>query len=326
MSVLNTYRERLPLHGFATNDIQYGLRFYAIEELIKRKLVQHNARHSIGWLVYDLDSDSAVVDLQDRKCPIPNIIAVNPDNGHAHAFYGLGAPVHDYPGASDKAKRYLAAVDIALTELLGADPGYSKLISKNPIHDEWLTIVPRADLYDLEELADWLDLRKYTDRRRRLPDIGYGRNCTLFDNLRRWAYRERRSVQGYLSEEMFIEACRWRAASINADFTPPLPNSEVRSTAKSVARWVWRKMSAEGFAAWQRRMSAAGNAAKRRKSEELRARIIQTARECPDLAQADIAALCGVNQATVSRHLRHYAYPISDKSPNSGGTGGMDDR
>jgi len=305
MSIEEVYRERFPTHAFATDDLMHGLRMYPKERALRKALVQHNFRHSLSWLVYDLDSETAVLDWDDRFAPAPNIITVNRDNGHAHLFYGLETPVHNYQGASEKALRYLASIDVALTGKLGADPGYSKLISKNPLHDTWLTLYMRYELYDLDELADWVDLENFQDRRRRIPNVGYGRNCTLFEKLRRWAYRERR--QPYLSEEMFLEAVRNHALAINASFEPPLPHSEVRATAKSVAQWTWRKMSPEGFIERQTRLGKKGTikAAEKRKakSEELRSAICETAKQCPSLTQEDIAAMFGVTRKTVNKHL-----------------------
>jgi DNA-binding protein Fis len=137
----------------------------------------------------------------------------------------------------------------------------------------------------------------------------------LFERLRLWAYRERR--QPYLSEEMFHAAVRNHALVLNSEFHPPLPHSEVRSTAKSVARWTWRRMSAEGFRAYQSALGKRSGQVRKMKAEELRARIVEAVEQCPDLAQADIAAMMGVNQATVSRHLRDYARTISDKGSDS---------
>ena len=301
---LELFRQRLPWHGYATDDLLTGLRFYALPEIIQHALVQYQARTSIGWLAYDLDTEGAALAWEDRNGPAPNIVAVNPDNGHAHYFYGLETPVHDYTGASEKALRYVAAIDLGLTAKLGADPGYTKLIAKNPLHERWTVITPRVELYDLAELADWLDLENYLDRRRRLPATGYGRNCTLFEHLRRWAYAECR--KSYLNEELFRYAVQCHGMAINADFAPPLPHAEVRATAKSIARWTWRKMSAEGFRAYQKRQSAKGNAVKRTKAQERHNYILDTIRQCPDLSREDIAALCGVSRMTVQRALRAY--------------------
>lgn len=309
------YRARLPAHGYATDDLPAGIRVYALEQAIKRAIVQHNWKHSLSWLVYDIDRDTAAFDYEDRPVPPPNIIAVNRDNGHAHLFYGIENPVHNYNGASQKALRYMASIDVALTAALGADPGYSKLLSKNPLHDRWITLYVRSSLYDLDELASWLDLTKYQDKRRRLPATGLGRNSTLFERLRIWAYRARR--QPFLSEEMFADAVRNQALVINAEFEPALPHSEVRSTAKSVARWTWRNMSLEGFRASQKRRSMIAAARRSEGAQERREAIVEARQQCPGLKQEDLAAMLGVTQKTISKHLSiwkaEYTAPISDK-------------
>ena len=299
---IELFRERLPWHGFATDDLTTGVRMMTASEAVCRAFLQYQARHSIGWLVYDSDSETAILDWEDRGAPPPNIIAMNWANGHAHLFYGIERAVHDYFGASQKALRYVASIDIALTELLGADAGYSKLISKNPLHERWYVTTPRSEPYDLDELADWLDLNKYRDRRRRLPTVGLGRNCTLFETLRVWAYRARR--QPFLSEELFHASVRNHGLVINGAFNPPLPHSEVRATARSAAKWTWRNMSPQGFREYQRRMGVLSGVARRKAARERAWLIQQTAKQCPGLSQEEIAALCQVNQSTVSRALQ----------------------
>lgn len=300
--ILSTYKERFPWHAFAA-DQKGPLRMYATIEALKYALVQHNQKHSISWLVYDVDSNTATTDWLDAGAPIPNILVVNPQNGHAHLFYGLEVPVHNYEGASEKALRYLAAIDVALTKKLGADPGYNKLISKNPFHNRWVAVVPNQELYTLDKLARGLDLSKLLDGRRKQPAVGYGRNCNLFHDLRRWAYSERRKAQLYLSYDMFREAITWRGYALNAQFTPPLPATEVRATAKSVAKWTWKSMSPEGFREWQRRKSIAGNRVKQLKARQLEQNILQAVKECPQLSQGDIATMLGIQRETVNRHL-----------------------
>lgn len=308
--IRKTYLSRFPLHAFATDELTHGIRMYPLEIAIAKAIVQHNYKHSLSWMVYDIDREQVAIDWDDRNAPPPNIIAINPTNGHGHYFYGLEAPIHNYIGASEKALRYMAVVDTALTDKLGADPGYSKLMSKNPLHKRWITLYPNLRLYDLDELADWLDLEKYNDRRKRLPNYGYGRNCTLFETLRPWAYRKRRTP--YLSAEFFYGDVLSQAMIINAGFNPPLPHSEVRSTAKSVSQWTWRRMSAEGFSSYQSRLGKLSGAKRTEKAMELRKLVIEAREQCPELTQGDLAAMLGINQGTVSRHLRDYARTISD--------------
>ena len=320
MGQLELFKDRLPWHGLGTNDLNAGLHVYDKFHLVLKAIIQFNARHSVGWLVYDVDSPTARFDWYDRSNPPPNILAINRDTGHGHLFYGLVKPVHNYTEANDAPLRYLAAIDVALTSELQADPGYTKLLAKNPLHDRWDVIYPRDELYDLDELASWVDLDKYSDKRRRLPTVGYGRNCTLFERLRLWAYRERRNA-AYLSAEMFRDAVFHHGLVLNGDFEQPLPHAEIRSTAKSISRWVWRKMSAEGFIEHQRELGKRSGRVRHAKAMELRTRIIETMEQCPTLTQADIAALHGVTQPCVSMHLREYKRTISDRDPLSGPVG-----
>jgi hypothetical protein len=300
VEILKHYSESLPWHGFAGDRFE-EIRIYAAIEAIKRAFVQANPKHSITWMIFDVDSSTASTDWIDVGAPIPNILALNRDNGHAHLFYGLETPVHKNPDSSDKALRYYAAVEWALTVRLNADRGYTGFLSKNPLHKRWSVVVPYSELYTLDQLARGLDLD--TDRRKRMPDYGVGRNVNLFNAVRRWAYKQRRNEQQYLSFEMFREACQWHALAVNAEFEQPLPHSEVRATAKSIAKWTWRNMSPAGFREWARRRGKASGRVRTAKSLELRERILETVKACPELSQADIAVMLGVTQKTVSNHL-----------------------
>lgn len=315
MEQIDRLRKALPRYGFATDAFEHGLRYYTQAEMIRFLYVQMNARNSVASMVYDLDSETASTDWIDSSAPVPNILIVNPANGHAHAVYQLETPVHKNPRSSERALRYLASIDVALTDKLCADPNYGKLIAKNPIRgDHWKVFWIRQDPYTLDQIAQYLDLEPFRDQRRRLPNIGYGRNCTLFETLRIWAYRERRKPQQYLSFELFRSTVLSRGLAINAGFYPPLPHSEVRATARSIARWTWRNMSEAGFREWgnkRRRKAAAKRKADARQRHEL---IRQTVEQCPELSQADIAMLCGVTRETVNRALRNAADPPEGNS------------
>ena len=301
---LQLFQEHLPEYGFGTDDIRCGLYRHPLAQLITKAIVQYNYRNSVKWLTYDDDDPMARFNWNDRNCPPPNILALNQTNGHGHLFYGLEIPVHKNETSSQKALRYLASIDIALTGALDADRGFAKLVAKNPLHDKWDVLFPRESLYDLDELASWLDLEKYQDKRKRLPSFGYGRNVNLFNAVREWAYRQRRK-QSFLSEEMFRDTVRNHALAVNGQINePPLTHSEVRSTAKSISQWTWRHLSPEGFAQWQRKNTELASRKRHRTSMELRWTILETVEQCPTLTQADVAALCGVHRVTVAKHLK----------------------
>ena len=301
-NILKTFQDRLPSHLFATDDFMYGLRFHAKAQALEKAIIQANAKHSITWLVFDVDSETAATDWLEKDVPAPNILCINPANGHGHYFYGLSIPVHNYSHASDKAKRYLAYVDNGLTHKLGADLGYAKLMAKNPLNSKWITEILTTELYELAKLEQGFNVK--IDYRRKPEAIGYGRNCILFDSVRKWAYKERRSYNTYFNYDFFLHAVLSRALQVNTEFNPPLPHSEVRATAKSIAKWTWANMSQEGFKQWQSRQGKKSGVARKAKSQERLKQILETKEQCPNLSQSDIASMLGLTRQTVNNLLR----------------------
>lgn len=247
-TTLDLFRQRLPRKPYHTDALGDGLLIRDVQRAIKARYIQPNGPTHRYWLVYDVDRSGAALDWHDRGAPPPTIVAQNPDNGHAHLVYGLEVAVRTAPDAKSGPLRYAAAVDCALRGLLDADKGYAGLICKNPLHPFWRVTEWEPRLYGLGDLDSWLDLNAYRDRRKRLPDYGLGRNCNLFERLRLWAYRAIR--QGWPDYERWHEAVLTRARAYN-DFDTPLPDSEVRATAKSVAKWTHQRLSPAGFAASQ---------------------------------------------------------------------------
>ena len=59
--------------------------------------------------------------------------------------------------------------------------------------------------------------------------------------------------------ERWLEACLTRAEGYNKKtFKEPLPQSEIKATAKSVARWTHKNFSAAGFSEWQAKQGSKG--------------------------------------------------------------------
>ena len=228
------FRASLPKRPYCTDDFATGLRIRARALAASKRFLQPNGPTDKVWLVFDLDYPGASVAWHDANLPAPTWTAQNPANGHAHLAWGLEVPVHI--NGRVEPIRYAAAIEAAFGEALKADPGYSGLISKNPLHESWRVTWGPSELYGLEQLAEWVDLK--APRKRREP-AGLGRNCELFDHLRGWAYK---AVRGYWRPggmNAWQDACLERAERLNC-FEVPLPYAEVRATARSVARWTWR--------------------------------------------------------------------------------------
>jgi hypothetical protein len=253
---LTLFEQRLPNKPYHTDDLSYGLSIIAAKKALKSRYIQPNGSTHRYWLVFDVDHSSANMNWHDIGAPAPNIIVTNRDNGHAHLIYGLEVSVRTAPDGSSSALRYAAAIEAALRGKLGADEGYSGLICKNPLNPHWLVSTWENNLYTLDWLADYLDLSVYNGSKR-LPSYGLGRNCNLFDYLSTWAYKAFR--QGWPEYERWLEAVLTRAEGYNnREFTSPLPLSEVKATAKSVAKWTSQRFSAAGFSKWQAKQGAKG--------------------------------------------------------------------
>ncbi len=244
---LELFEEHLPHKPYCTDSLPAGLVVRAKMDAITKRYIQPNGPTHMYWLPFDVDRTTASYDWDDRHCPPPNIVVVNPDNGHAHLLYGLEVPVRKAPDAQLKPLRYAAAVEYGLCTKLEADYGYAGLIAKNPLNNYWLVQTYEDQPYSLGWLADYIDLER-VDYRKRPKEYGLGRNVNVFNSLRLWAYRA--VLNGWPDYDDWYNACLERAKSYNT-FASPLPDSEIRATAKSVAKWTWANFSPAKFSAIQ---------------------------------------------------------------------------
>lgn len=278
--LLETFKNNLPQKPYCTDDLSFGLKIRPAELAIKKRYLQYNKPTDLRWFVYDIDRPTAHFDWYDCKVPSPNITVMNRQNGHAHLFYGLEVPVHMHTTAKKNPIRFASSIDVSLIKSLEADEHFAELICKNPFNDFWDTKVWREASYDLAELADSLDLSAYKDERIRLPEIGLGRNCNLFDSTRFYAYREiRKPAQNYLFDELysevdFIDRCICYARHHNI-FETPLPEKEILSIGKSVGKWVYRNMSLEGFFEWAENRRKKSIEVRREKSDERKNEVLK---------------------------------------------------
>jgi len=121
------------------------------------------------------------------------------------------------------------------------------------LHTYWITQGWESRLYELSDLESWVDLKPYSGKSQ-LPAYGLGRNCTLFEELSEWSYRAIR--QGWPDHDRWFAACLTKAEGLNIQLfanaeAGKLKLSEVRATAKSVAKWTHKHFSPEGFSQWQ---------------------------------------------------------------------------
>ena len=204
--------------------------------------------NSYAALGFDCDSREAV-ERAAASCmgggdlPTPNVYATRTASGHAQVFYLLDRPVHRGDHARAQPLRYLGRVAEFYRATLGADAGYTGVLSSNPIHDDYQTSYPRVEPYALADLAEAIPKGWRVPQ---VPTTGEGKNCSLFAALCKLALRC--SDDGLLT---------W-ARTINIEFAVSLTDAEVRGVWRSVCRYRARWRGQGHQQAWLWRQAARG--------------------------------------------------------------------
>ena len=308
-------------------DQKGGIVIRSKNHAFKKRYVQYNPPAMCHWVVFDLDHEDPFIWLTE-SLPSPNYLAVTPFKNTSHAAYAVRSVC-----TSESARRhpieYLAAIEEAYRERLQADVGFAGLLTKNPMHPDWNVQFCHNHVYELGELASKVELkRRYWTRKRANDDAhaGLGRNCALFHRARFWAYD---NVHHY-RDVLKVPYNDWMGMTLKHceqfnSFNPDLPYGEVKSTAKSVGKWVWtnyfvepkirRGVMADLFSGSQleldlkarQRLSARRTAEiKRSRSED---RIIQAIGQLTGqgkrVTKAAVGRLIGMSREEVSKRYRH---------------------
>lgn len=232
----SNFYQNLPHKPYCTDDLGYS--FINPKEIaIKKRYLQHNPPCKVVYLIFDLDQCDGVMAWFDAGLPKPTWTSQNPQNGHAHIGYELKAPVSTTTASKQKIIDYLAIIEAAMARKMGADLGYSGLLTKNPCHSHWRTTIWTREAYELNYLADFVDLKPLTQKEQ---GAGLGRNCTLFDIARKWAYKAIREYRGSTFDS-WLDAVLKECLNVNSAFLEPLPYSEIKATARSIAKYCWKK-------------------------------------------------------------------------------------
>jgi len=238
LDFVEEFYEKLPYKPYCSDDLEYGVIIRPKRIAIHKLYIQHNPPCFITSLVFDIDRTDAFFSWFDANLPTPTWIAKNRKNNHAHIGYMLATPVCTTHRAKQNVIEYLAKIEQAYSLVLGADRGYTGLITKNPCHEAWENHIFDVKPYELGYLADFVELQELkTD----LKEVsGLGRNCMMFDTVRYWAYKAIRAHRGS-TLDIWLGKVLEQCQNVNSAFIKPLPYSEVKATAKSIARYCWKK-------------------------------------------------------------------------------------
>ncbi|MGC9200335.1 MAG: replication initiation protein, partial [Acidobacteriaceae bacterium] len=156
--VLQPFRDHLPFKPYCTDDLGVGLRVLPLSKALSKAYIQHNHPGMVWTLAFDMDRE--IVDPTDfwpvwdlAKLPPPNAAIQTIRTGRGHLLYFLAAGVCTTSAARLKPMEYLAAIERAYTVALGADPGYAKLITKNPYNTRWRVWEIHGTLYTLDVIT-----------------------------------------------------------------------------------------------------------------------------------------------------------------------------
>jgi hypothetical protein len=243
----------VPPKPYCADGVPGFLKIRSRPQALKRRLIQLNSNRVLTWLVFDIDRPEAYFAPDDANLPPPNYVAVNPENGHSHTAYLLKDPVQNFARSRQSPLHYMAAVERGMRRRLDADPGYTGTIAKNPLHVDWRVEWQARKPYDLDDLARELSKEDMRAEFRRPHEAGLGRNCSVFDDARDWAYRNilkfKRDVG---SVEGWQQRCVDIALAHNSGFAAPMTYGEVRNIGKSIAKWTWQRLPKVRFPASSR--------------------------------------------------------------------------
>jgi hypothetical protein len=291
--------------------------------------MQVNRPGFVSWLIFDLDHTDAWR-WEDAGLPAPNLIVRNRKNGHSHLYYAI-TPVCTTAAARGGPIAYMKAIYEAFAAKLSADPEYhSGPVAKTPGHPWWLTHELHSTVYELGDLADYVDLVTTSPWSKgvQLDDVAHSRHCTLFEHLRHYAYsivgRERSSGTLASFTRLVDAYAHSKNQFLHLGFAANLALSSVRATVKSVARWTWEhytgsrranrgvmQLDAELPLAERQKRAATRTHQERQSATEAKiraaCRLLQARGET--LTQAAIGRVAGLARQTIAKYKHVVASP-----------------
>lgn len=304
--------EHLPRKPYCSDD-KTASKIRTQTYALKEPYIQLNAPHKCAWLIFDIDTPfTGEYAWELHNLPFPNYLAFSRDSRKYHMAYAI-KPVFTTENARAKPLAYLAAIQRTYKRLLNADEGYAHLMTKNPLHDDWLVTVFHDHEYSLGELHDSageLDKKEY----KVVAELcDYERNVSMFNALRYHAYAVVHHYDSKRDFEIHIEA---KADELNYQFSEPLSFNELMGICKSVAKWTWRnkdsirvkerKMQLDQSQPLETRQALGAHYAATVKADATRAKIQSAVDELHNqgrkVTQKAIGELTGMHRNTIANH------------------------
>jgi len=240
-----TYEEKALYYPYCTDDFTNGIYRKPFDIAYEHRYVQINHENEQRYLIFDLDFK---VDdwyaFFKSKALIPTWFTINPASGHCHAVFELVTPIHLNEDSSQHAIAYGAAVEYGIRDKLGADRGYTGLMTQNPNHPDWQFEFTGTH-YQLGDLAKVVNTTSHKNVEV-VDTFGLGRNCTLFDSLRMWGYKNVTEYRDKASYREWLIELQSICYGINDGFSAPLSAKEMKHIINSVGHWCWTRYTGAG--------------------------------------------------------------------------------
>jgi hypothetical protein len=240
-TVLEKFFQTLPEKTLHTNNLSHGLNLFPKDYAKHSSYIQLNQlyRH---YIPLDLDRPDALQAFRKAGIPQPTIMTINRSNGHAHYLYRLNKPIIFTENGRTHPQEYFREICESLEFQLDADPHYVGLITKNPFSPVWHTETDNVS-FELSDFKEYIlnRLPKQFRKQKQIAKLIHnatGRNCTLFDTIRFFAYNQ---VKFCNSQAELMAKVLELAADVNTKFSEPLPNRELLDTSKSVSKWTFSR-------------------------------------------------------------------------------------
>lgn len=266
MSFQDTFTEHwLPAKPLCSNKKDGAYKRQTRQRALEHAYIETNPLAMQSLIVTDHDGADADFIADLAGLPQPSWVAMNGHTRSGHIVYALKTPVCLTDAGHRAPVNLLARVEQGLTDVLGGDIGYGGRITKNPTHTAHMPLWGEAEaLYGLKDLAKALgDVGALPAPHRQAQtvlDSAVGRNVALFNLTRQWAYRARLRYTDYTewSETVYAFASMKNASVIADEFSRgPMGENEVAQVGKSIARWVWERITPEQTEANRKRWGQA---------------------------------------------------------------------
>lgn len=264
-----------------------------------RKYVSLNPAHCKKVRFLTIDCDHSDYDEFPGSFPKPMATVISRDTGRHHHIFELATPVLTDINSRMKPRRLLSSVERAFIKHLGGDENFTNRLSKNPWNSqEWSTIwYPDFKPIELKDCLIWTDIEPSNDNRKLVvvKTSGYSRNVDLFDHVRLLAYQHYFGSWNQNDSELYATAFQF-----NSELSVPLPENEVRSTCKSILKFMQERYVGSNSEPYARKTPTVSD-----KLEILKSAIRDVQSQGELYNATYLAEMTGFPTRTVSRLLKN---------------------